>query len=99
MIKKKMICHYYLDTAEVSENDVPDEAPTPAQDECTSKAWCEKTINDKSKLWGRVKHLQVGSVEQQLHPSVSDANDHGFEHAWWLKKCCAKTAKFTEAVK
>lgn len=92
-----MICHGDLDTAEVSENDVPAEAPTPTQDVCTAEDWCEKTINDKKNVWGKVKNLEIGSVEQQLNPS-GDTNDHGSEHAWWLKRCCAKSAKFTEAV-
>jgi len=95
---RKMICREDLDTPEVSENDVPAVDPTPTHDKCTSEEWCNKTINDKKEVWGKVDQLKMGSVEQLLNPS-GDANDHGSEHAWWLKKCCAKSAKFTEAMR
>jgi len=94
---QKMICHEDLDAAEVSESDVPAEASTPTQDVCTSEEQCQKTINNKKEVWGKVNKLEIGSVAQQLNPS-GDTDDHGSEDAWWLKKCCAKSAKFPEAV-
>jgi len=90
---QKMICHDDLDKAEVSKNGVPAEAPTTPEDVCTTPKKCSKTINDKKEVWGKAKKIKTGDVEQWLNPS-GKASDHGSEHAWWLRKCCAKTAKF-----
>lgn len=92
---QKMICQDNIDTAEIPETDVPALAPTPNQDVSTDQKRCLKTIK-KKQIWGKPKNLKTGDVEKLLNPS-GDANDHGDEYAWWLRKCCAKTAKFTEA--
>lgn len=95
---QKMVCHEDLDKAEIPETDVPALAPTPTQDVSTEQKRCLKTIK-KKKIWGKKPtQLKTGDVEQLLNPS-GDANDHGDEYAWWLRKCCAKTAKFTEAAR
>lgn len=94
---QQMICHEDLDNAEIPQSDVPALASTPTQDVCTDQKRCLKTIRVKG-VWGSPKKIKTGDVEKLLNPSGGN-NDHGDEYAWWLRKCCAKTAKFEEAVR
>jgi len=93
--KSGMLCKKNIDKPEI-ESALPIQ-PTPTVDQGTSKK-CSQVISKKYDL----KSLTVGEVESDLKlNSKVDGHgqllDHGSEFAWWLRKCCAQSAKFPGA--
>ena len=43
-----------------------------------------------------VEVVQYGDVMKSLKLDGADPDDHGNEYAWWLRKCCATTAKMNQ---
>jgi len=87
----KMICLSGVDTAEVGMTPV---SSLPADDvyKEENKAWNQENCLKKTRKGGWLEaedtfeELETGEVAK----SLEDSN----EYAWWLRKCCAKSAKF-----
>ena len=84
---EKMICSAKLDKPEV---DSANPITYATGDECKSTNKCFKVIRKGG--WGDPASLKTGVVEQSLG---NDKEDMGAEYAWYLRRCCAKTAKFS----
>ena len=84
----QMTCLADVDTPELT--DVATLSPLPTEDvslpgkERDFSKKCKKTIAKSFKK--KVDDLAVGEIAGYLGNSN--------EYAWWLRKCCAKTAKF-----
>ena len=84
----KMTCLPDVDTPELT--DVAPLSPLPAEDvnlpgmEKVFLKKCQKTINKAFEK--KDTGLETGEIAGYL--------GHSNEYAWWLRKCCAKTAKF-----
>ena len=87
----QMTCLVDVDTPELT--DVAPLSPVPTEDvslpgkEKVFLKKCQKTIKKSFKK--RETDLVAGEIAGYL--------GHSNEYAWWLRKCCAKTAKFVEA--
>jgi len=83
---QKMICNPTLDQPELR-------APKPiinvSRDVLTDKKKCEKVVK---KSGSDVKGLKKGDLDASLG---NDQDDMGNEYVWFLRRCCAKTAKFS----
>ena len=91
-----MICNDD-DTAEIGETDVAEVTPLPkanvfTEDQTDAKQAqkCVRVMNLEGWMQGYADllDLPIGKVQE----SLADSNERG----WWLRKCCARTAKFFE---
>ena len=85
---EKMICDKTLDKRERNE---PDPIMYPKKDENPNTKKCNDVIK-KGEWDDEQANLQKGVIEKSLG---DDLNDMGNEDAWYLRRCCAKTAKFS----
>jgi len=86
---EKMICSRTLDTAEIN-TPSPITTPSTTLDVTQAPGKCEKVLMKNG--WGSSNQLLPGVVQQSLG---NDSDDMGNEAAWYLRRCCAKTAKFS----
>jgi len=106
----KMICKEDIDEAEVEtpdaispipDKDAPEEWIThknKKEKEGVVDGWEPPRCEDALKRVGlkSSEKVQYGDVMQKLKLGGSDPNDHGNEYAWWMRKCCAVTAKLVK---
>jgi len=89
-----MVCKDDIDKPEIDEDEMQKLSPVPTEDVSIPKYvdWnkekCLKVAREGEFLTSKQK---LGDLEEgQVAKSLVDSNEYG----WWLRKCCAKSAKF-----
>ena len=84
---QKMICSQTLDQPEM---DSPKPLINASDDVLTDRKKCKKVLDNAG--WPDYKQVKKGDLDASLG---NDQDDMGNEDVWFLRRCCAKTAKFS----